>query len=527
MRRFALLALCGAALAACKKKDAAPADAASGVVVGLPAAEEVEPNDRIERATRIELGRPVRGRLQGAGKRGDIDFFLVTSTEPKGLLRAEVKGVPGVDVALSAWSAREKRQLTRANNTRAGGGEVLPNVGVSAGDYAVVVRAVGRPPASSDVPYELTVTVVRAEEGAELEPNDKRLDAQEMEPGRRILGFHGRRGDTDWFKLKLPETAGDHDLRVEMTAVPGVPGATLEVQDEIEVSLAKGRVSRETGVLFPNLWVRPKQAVLYVLVSAGKGYNALERFTLQATLQKRTGPAEQEPNDRPPLATPIRAGEAVRAYLTPAGDVDWFALDAPAPSIARLSVTGIDKVDLVLSVHDAAGAQRVSTDEGTLREGEVLPNVFLPRGRSLVRVSGKKRQENVFTPYELTGELRPDPGDEEIEPNDGPASATPIVSGVARKGWIYPRGDVDVYRLDVGAGAARRFRIDVRGIPKVPLQLVLKETTGGAVAHVGPRPPVDPLSLEKDLLPGTYYLAVSGGKLSNPRDPYEIRVSTP
>jgi hypothetical protein len=183
----------------------------------------------------------------------------------------------------------------------------------------------------------------------------------------------------------------------------------------------------------------------------------------------------------------------------------------------------VDQVDVTLSVHDAGGALRTRVDEGKIREGEILPNAFLPPGRSLVRVAGKPRQENVFQTYEITAELRKDPGDEEVEPNDTAVRATRIAAGQARRGFLYPRGDVDVYRFDLGG--AGRVRIDLRGIPKVPLKLVLRDAGGGAPAQAGPKSPEDTVTLEKDLLPGTHYLEVTGGGQSNPRDRYELTVT--
>jgi hypothetical protein len=517
------LAILVAPGASCKK-DRLPAHAAdaAGFVVRPELAEEVEPNDTDAQATALLPGRPIRGRLD---RRGDVDRYRVSTTLPRGVLRAEVTGVPGIALALSVHRVNPPRELGRAANGRAGEGEVVPNVGVTAGESIVVVRARGRKKAASSEPYTLTVSVAPASEGDELEPNDVRLDAQEIEPARAVHGFFGRRRDVDWYKVKLPEANGEFHLRVEMTAVPGVPRASLDVQDEIEVSLKKGWTRRGTGVLFPNLWVKPGQRMLYVVAAGPTRFNVSERYTLQATLFKPGATLEREPNDRPPNATRLAPGERTQGYLAPAGDEDWYAIESPGRSIARIAVTGVDHVDLTLSVHDAGGARRLGVDEGKMREGEILPNVPIPAGRSLVRVAAKGGQENVFQMYEITAELRSDPGDEEIEPNESAAEATPIALGAVRRGFLYPRGDVDVYRLDVPGAGAQRVRIELRGIPKVPLKLVVRDAGGGLPAPVGPRAPEETLTLEKDLLPGVHYLEVLGGGFSNPRDRYELRVT--
>jgi hypothetical protein len=526
-----ILVLCGlalgASLATCKKwSSGAPPDGAV-IIATADAADEVEPNNRIEEANLLTPGRPIRGRLWGPGGKPDIDHFRVVCREARGILRAEVSGVPGLDLALDVFRLHPRRRLASANNARAGLGEVIPNVGVVQGEYVIVVRAAQKKATPVESPYTLTVTISPVGEGDELEPNDVRVDAQEVEPGRRIQGFFGKRKDVDWYRLKLPETQGEAILRTELTAVSGVPFVSLEVQDEIEVVLKKGRSARGAGVLFPNLFVKPNQRFLYLAASGGQGFNVTDRYTLETTLQPVTSLVEREPNDRPPQATPLPVGERLQGYLAPVGDEDWFALDAAEPSIGRIAVTGLDQVDLALALHDAAGKEVVLVDEGREREGEVIPNAPLPKGRSLVRVFAKKPRENVFQTYELTAELARDTGEEEHEPNNTTAMANALTVGARKRGLIYPRKDVDVYRLDLtGQSSARPLKIEVKGIPKVPLQLVLKEMSGVAT-QVGPRAPEENLVLEKHLLPGVYHLEISGGGLSNPRDRYELRVSVP
>ncbi len=213
-------------LAAGCKKGAVRADAGPGVVVaGSDLPMEVEPNDRIEQATPITSGKPIRGRILGVAGKADVDCFRITSTRPKGVLRAEVTGVPGVDLVLSVISLAPRRELARANNGGAGEGEVIPNVGVAAGDYVIRIGQPKGKKASSEETYTLTVTIGDAAPGDELEPNDKRADAQEIDVGTPVRGYFGRKYDVDWYRLKLPDSTADSSLRVEMTAVPGVSWA--------------------------------------------------------------------------------------------------------------------------------------------------------------------------------------------------------------------------------------------------------------------------------------------------------------
>jgi hypothetical protein len=530
MRLGILCAVLGVLGASCSRQKSGPLADAGSISRGsapVPTIEEVEPNDRIEQATPIPIGQPVRGTLARTGKRPDVDHFKIVVREPRGLLRAEVTGIPGIDIGLSVVRLAPPRELAKADRGAVGLGKVIPNVGVTPGEYAVVVRHLSGTTDNPDSPYTLTVQVTPAKEDDELEPNDVRADAQEMEAGKAMRGYFGKKWDRDWYKLKLPDLQADHTARVELTGA-GTTYASLEILDEIEAPLKKGR-ARSMGVLFPNLHIKPGQKILYLVASGGRQPNATERYSLQVTLEKMVGVQEREPNDTPPRATKITAGEAVKGFIAPAGDEDWYALEVAAPSLARISVTGIDNVDLVLGLHDQSGLHRLSVDEGKVREGEILPNAPLAAGRNLIRVSAKKtNQENVFQPYELLAEVRPDDGLEEQEPNNDLPRANPIAIGTPREGYLYPKRDVDVYRLDLqSATAPRALRFALRGIPKVRPVMLLKSAQGAVLAQAGPKAPEESLSFDKELAPGLYYVEVQGGESSNPRDRYELKVSGP
>lgn len=501
-----------------------------GVLTAPPVEQEVEPNDRPDQATAILPDRLVEGRIRNPAKGRDIDHFLINNAHARGLLRVEVSGVPGLDLIVSVRRKTDKKPLAVAQNGGAGAAEIVPNLGVAPGDYLIVVREGGKRSSNVDAPYTLRASLAAAQPGDEAEPNDTRADAQEIEAGTPVTGYFGRRKDVDWFRFKLPENVPDSSLRVELTAIASVLGASFSVQDEIEVMLKKGFTRRGSGVLFPNIGIKAGQRFLYLVAGGGKRYSVADKYTLTTKLSPlKLGSEEREPNDRPPQASPLKSGSKQSGYIAPAGDEDWYALDVPAQSMARIAVTGIEQVDLVLSVHDASGTQKVLVDEGGVRDGEVIPNAWLAAGKALLRVSAKRGQENLFSTYELSAELRSINPADEREPNDTAAQANPLRLGETARGFIYPKRDVDVFRIEVPAigPAPTPIRLELRGIPKVPLALVVRSAQGVIQAKVGPKPSEETLTLERSFAAGTYLVEVSGGGESNPRDMYELRATRP
>ena len=85
-------------------------------------------------------------------------------------------------------------------------------------------------------------------------------------------------------------------------------------------------------------------------------------------------------------------------------------------------------------------------DEGKRQEPERLPNLFVPAGSILIRLSAGKGDGNPDEPYRLTvASHRPEAGAER-EPNNTSATATPLPAGASGNGLLYPKGDVDFWQ---------------------------------------------------------------------------------
>jgi hypothetical protein len=169
---------------------------------------------------------------------------------------------------------------------------------------------------------------------------------------------------------------------------------------------------------------------------------------------------EQEPDDDAGTAVDLMLGDSVRGWIGWTGDVDLWKvpLDGMAPGYALdLELTGVDGVTLTLAVEDAGGTE-VITRKGSKGGGVSVRGLVpaLAAGGApvhLVRISGER--SNPDAPYELRVTTRLLDTDEEAEPNNDIASATPLrgdptmTSGAMRAS--YALGDVDRFVLDAQA----------------------------------------------------------------------------
>src|SRR5689334_9849259 len=202
-RALALLAVC----AACKssRPPFSPlADAGAARPVAPVRLAEQEPDD-FQHAQQIPPLSVVTGSL--AAPRDD-DWYRVSGERLA--LRVELRKVR--DASLEIYD-RDRNRVLRVH----AGGEDSGVVPAVACVEACFVRVSGAGPQQ----YELSVGSGPPLAGQELEPNDRAVDANELQPGVPMQGTYLSAEDEDWYRLPL--AAGPWDaLRVEVSAVAGV-----------------------------------------------------------------------------------------------------------------------------------------------------------------------------------------------------------------------------------------------------------------------------------------------------------------
>jgi hypothetical protein len=341
-------------------------------------------------------------------------------------------------------------------------------------------------------------------------------------------------------------------LRIELSAVAGLR-PELTVLSEAGATLFNTRGVEGQPLSQRNVAVRATDRIIDVVVKsawtgsgkeARRGYNAEQPYTLTVSREGAGANAEYEPNDDLAHATPLPLEGYREGFLTPKTDVDYYVLRPPVPSLARFELSGVDKLDLTLSVVEPGakpGTERVlqRANDGAVKEPEHLNSVACS-GACYVKVEGALRKvegkwvrefENPETPYRLTVSTAPDTGAEEREPNDTADSATPIQLGRSIRGTIHPKRDVDYFRLDLSERPVKTaLKATLTGILKVDVALFLYQRgEDGALTLVqasdrakGDAPEIIRYAAE----PGVYLFKVQDSKNreSNFQDSYQLSV---
>ncbi|MBL8922912.1 MAG: ABC transporter substrate-binding protein [Myxococcaceae bacterium] len=569
----------------CSKCDEVAAVDAGPIDAGPQVLAELEPNESAEKALVIDRTSVVEASLGAEVQKPDEDWYALKAALPR-TVDLTVTAPMGGDVALEVIDVT-KTVLTQVNAAGPGGAERMPNLDVSG---TVLVRVIGLKKGVGGA-YTLTATFRERQPGFELEPNDRRVEATQVQLGQAVSGLIAHPGDVDLFRFELPTPggeleptptgapadapveadAGDADaggeaaapvdagpapeqktaLRVDVSSVEGV-SFDLQLLTEAEAVLFQAKSRESAGLSLRNVGVRQSDRVLYVALrsaplsaakDARRGFHPDRTYTLTVVPEEAGASAEYEPNDELAKATDLSPNSYREGFVNPRGDVDHFKLTTDGPSIVRLQLSGVEKVDLQLSVVRPVEGKPdevlLKVNEGGTKEPEQLNNVrcegvcwFRVEGVAR-KVDGKwvKEDENPDQAYRLSTTVVPDDGSEEREPNNSPDAGTPITFGRPVRGTVYPKRDVDYFALDLRERQVKTpVSAQLLGVLKVDVglylhrveadgKLTLVQTSDGAKGD-------KPESIRFSLEPGLYLLEVRDAKNreSNFQDSYQLTV---
>lgn len=375
------------------------------------------------------------------------------------------------------------------------------------------------------------------------EPNNGHADALPLTAGVTVRGFvdvpeDPAQGDEDWYRLDVPEGgpalvsvtlsgADDLDLVLEWMDPEGGAKAKALVQADVH--------ERAPGAeRLPALKAQPGPVFLRVREGWYRGKartGSRVPYTLRAELSAWSEGTEAEPDDRVADAVPLALGVAARGTLGHLGDRDVWRValgEDTAGARGRVTVSGVPGVEMEVTVALSDPSAALLSGTGGEGGGVSFRNLGLPRdGTTDVYVTVRAvKGAAPDAPYDIAVALE-DPSTERIErePNDGPATATPLGEPGRVSGIIDRAEDVDIYALVVDRPATLQATLE----PPLGLDLGLElrgpDDDGRArIDEAGPG--------EAEILrgygvaPGTWMLVVRGKKGAfDASAPYALELS--
>lgn len=355
----------------------------------------------------------------------------------------------------------------------------------------------------------LTLCPLFGQRRNEIEPNDRREQAQEIRLGDIVEGSVHQDQDDDWYKLMI-DKAGKNYLQVDVSALPEVD-IKLYLYDANGQRLIDvddtSRNGAETIAHFPV-----ESGVYYILLNLG-GKATREKYTLTA---KITGPWQEgweaEPNDRREQANELKLGQSVKGYFNRRNDEDYYKLivEASGKALVQIDLSAVPEVDGELHLYNEKGTNIWRVDEIDNSGPEVIFNLVLAQGIYYIEVSGDK--PNNADPYILsTRILSPWQEGMEAEPNNRIEEATEIRLGQAVEGYYNIAGDEDYFKFVVKNPGKSCIQIDLSAVPGSDGEFQILDQAGRTLWDADDGEKGQPESVAYfTVTEGTYYIRVRG-----------------
>ena len=249
-------------------------------------------------------------------------------------------------------------------------------------------------------------------------------------------------------------------------------------------------------------------------------------YELLSELRPYDGRTELEPNDQRDDATPFER-DSLTGHIAPAGDADWYRVNADVSTrtILRADLSALPGLDLILTVTDELGQPLLVMDNGMKETPEVLTGIGMTNSTYYLVVTEKTgKAADIRNTYTLTKTLVPWQPGLEWEPNDSTATAQALKVGESVDGYLAPKGDVDFFEFNVYQKGTMVF--DLTGVINVRWSAELYDQDNRVLASQLAAKMAEPLSFDKELDPGTYWLRLKGTDpgQNNVRDKYTLRL---
>ena len=237
---------------------------------------EVEPNDRIVRATEIAPNDTVLGFLDTPG---DVDWYRIKGPEDdRGICRGYFSGVDKVDLIITVFDQNENKILT-INDTGTLETEYICNLGLETHQPYYIKIANHKQSANPNETYQFFFTIERYYNDDEFEPNDSFENASMLLPEKPVNGYIHPEGDVDFYRLDLARYSR-FSLIIKLNGIMKVNTDMVLYDENLqEVASAAEKASEESERIDKEL----SSGIYYLKVydNDGKESNYRDKYKIQ------------------------------------------------------------------------------------------------------------------------------------------------------------------------------------------------------------------------------------------------------
>ncbi|RME91635.1 MAG: hypothetical protein D6766_11605, partial [Verrucomicrobia bacterium] len=465
----------------------------------IPVPDPFEPNGAFASAKPIDSDAQVQGWIF---PRNDEDWYEVT-LPTAGSLRLSLTDVPAdLQMGIDVYDA-DHRWLGVYRTANNAGDDVRLTFDVaSPGTYYCRIRAANGGINPTD-PYTFSTEFIPTPDLAE--PNADALHARWI-TASPVEGYIFPRGDEDWYRLYVP-----NGQSLEITADPVPANLRLELtlyNANIDWMGVYPSAKADGDPVTLNL---PEAGGVYYLRvrdldndhAAGEPYwLSVSGADFDYTPPATPLAAEAEPNNSFPAANFIGT-EPVTGVL--GGDEDWYRFTVSQPSVVVVQLAVSARHRSLIQVYNGQREQLAAREAENKGDPSRLEFLLALAGEYYLRVSDA---DGASSEDAYTLDLDLIPAVDANEPNNGYGAATPLVSGTATEGLIFPVGDEDWFSVEVVEPAT--LMLDLSNVPSnLDMRLYLYDPNGEELLRYDAMHGGDPIHVRRDIeVPGRYGVRV-------------------
>jgi len=494
-----------------------------------PVLEEKEPNDYHPWALTLPAGTAGRGyinepRMRTTQVGPDRDYFrFEVPGNQKMILWAKLAGVPRINLYLAIHDEKnEKIYLQDANQD--GSDELIVNLTMAPGIYYFQV---GERWLTSTFahdlrnPYTLSWKLSAPSPGQEIEPNDNRATANQLQPGQGVRGYIHSSADDDFFHLNF----GSRMLRLEFRPAPGVPLAIAFWNAQGKEPVRRMVVQPREGLVLRRFSPQALGVNYLALTGVSGASSVTGQYELTVSFESTGDQYEVEPNDALGRANPLPGLNGVVIGAIPhAADRDFYSMTFVrdmSVSLSLLAPAQLPQIRYCLMPVNRCVTQWAETME--------IHHQVVAKGNYWVEVEGGKSYHPDAS-YSLRWSFEVASDSDEREPNNKPGQAGRITPGTQIRAFLLPKGDLDFFwfQLPGSAGNPPVAQVELSGGEAIDPALAIVDAFGNVTVEDAAGLYSGVRRVKTALHPGhRYYVRVreKSGNAGSAKIPYLLRLT--
>ena len=279
----------------------------------------------------------------------------------------------------------------------------------------------------------------------ESESNNSQSNATPLVVGDMVSATIEPRGDADYYTVTLQHQG---ELSVAFPSAPHELNMAFRVIGEHGHQIRSWQTAPAGGAAYAA-WADIKTPGIYTIEVRDGSNDAASQSPYQMVATFTPTADMAEPNDTIAQATPLGWNQAMLSNILPKGEPDYYAVTAAQQGQLTVNFTASpDELNMAFRVLSSNGHQVHSWQSATTagQAFQAWADLDAP-GVYYIEVRDGSNDARSSTPYEIVASLNPT--QDQGEPNNSVASASPAPFDTPVLASIMPQGDADYYQIDV------------------------------------------------------------------------------